>query len=68
LGGVPSSGADIITQHWTRIETYIDKYVGNYVQGQNVHQLRDEGEMGSMPFDRTLRDWKKIQRSQENRF
>jgi hypothetical protein len=22
--------------------------------------LRDEGEMGSMPFDRTLRDWKKF--------
>jgi hypothetical protein len=33
-----------------------------------MHPVRDEGEMGSMPFDRTLRDWKKIQRSQENRF
>jgi hypothetical protein len=60
LGGVPSSGADIITQHWTGIETHIDKYVGHYVQGQNVHPVRDEGEMGSMPFDRTLRDWKKF--------
>jgi hypothetical protein len=33
--------------------------LGYYVQGQNVHPVRDEGEMGSMPFDRTLRDWKK---------
>jgi hypothetical protein len=49
LGGVPSSGADIITQHWTGIETHIDKYVGHYVQGQNASG-RDEGEMGSMPL------------------
>lgn len=60
LGGVPSSGADIITQHWTGIESYIDKYVGHYVQGQNVHPVREEGEIGSMPFDRTLRDWGKF--------
>lgn len=60
LGGVPSSGADIITQHWTGIETYIDKYVGYYVQGQHTHPVRDEGEMGSMPFDRTLKDWAKF--------
>ena len=60
LGGVPSSGVDIITQHWTGIETYIDKYVGNYTQGQNLHPVRVEGEMGSMPFDRTLRDWAKF--------
>jgi hypothetical protein len=36
LGGVPSSGVDIITTHWTGIETYIDKYVGYYTQGQNL--------------------------------
>ncbi len=68
LGGVPSSGADIITQHWTSIETYIDKYVGNYVQGQNVHPVRDEGEIGSMPFDRTLRDWKKFNVAKRTEF
>lgn len=60
LGGVPSSGADIITTHWTGIESYIDKYVGKYSQGQNAFAIRDEGEMGSMPFDRTLRDWAKF--------
>lgn len=60
LGGVPSSGNDIITQHWTGIESYIDKYVGKYEQGQNTFAIREEGEMGSMPFDRTLRDWAKF--------
>jgi len=60
LGGVPSSGADIITSHWTGIESYIDKYVGKYVQGQNTFAVREEGEMGSMPFDRTLKDWAKF--------
>lgn len=60
LGGVPSSGADIITTHWTGIESYIDKYVGHYNQGQHTFPVRDEGEMGSMPFDRTLRDWSKF--------
>ena len=68
LGGVPSSGVDIITQHWTGIETYIDKYVGNYVQGQNIHPVRDEGEMGSMPFDRTLRDWRKFNVAKRTEF
>jgi len=68
LGGVPSSGADIITQHWTEIESYIDKYVGYYVQGQNTFATRNEGEIGSMPFDRTLRDWAKFDVSKRTNF
>ena len=68
LGGVPSAGADIITSHWTGIETYIDKYVGHYVQGQNIHPVREEGEIGSMPFDRTLRDWAKFDVSKREKF
>jgi hypothetical protein len=60
LGGAPSSGQEIINAHWTGIESYIDKYVGNYSQGQNTFSVREEGEMGSMPFDRTLRDWSKF--------
>lgn len=68
LGGVPSSGADIITQHWTGIETYIDKYVGYYNQGQHTHPVREEGEMGSMPFDRTLRDWAKFNVAKRTEF
>jgi hypothetical protein len=38
------------------------------VQGQNVHPVRDEGEMGSMPFDRTLRDWKKFNVAKRTEF
>lgn len=68
LGGVPSSGVDIITQHWTGIETYIDKYVGYYTQGQNTHAVREEGEMGSMPFDRTLRDWARFNVAKRTEF
>lgn len=68
LGGVPSSGADIITQHWTGIETYIDKYVGYYIQGQHTHPVREEGEMGSMPFERTLRDWARFNVAKRTNF
>jgi hypothetical protein len=68
LGGVPSSGADIITTHWTGIETYIDKYVGKYNQGQNTFAVRDEDEMGSMPMDRTLRDWSKFDVTKRTNF
>lgn len=68
LGGIPSSGADIITQHWTGIETYIDKYVGYYAQGQNIHPVREEGEIGSMPFDRTLKDWAKFNVAKRTEF
>jgi hypothetical protein len=60
LGGAPSSGQEIINAHWTGIESYIDKFVGKYAQGQNTFAVREEGEMGSMPFDRTLRDWSKF--------
>lgn len=60
LGGVPSSGQDIITLHWTGIESYIDKYVGRYRQGQNTHAVREDNEIGSMPFNRTLNDWLKF--------
>jgi hypothetical protein len=68
LGGVPSSGADIITSHWTGIESYIDKYVGNYEQGQNTFAVREKGEMGTMPFDRTLRDWCKFNVAKRTEF
>jgi hypothetical protein len=56
-----------LSRNWTGIETHIDKYVGHYVQGQNVHPVRDEGEM---EVCRLIEPYAigKIQRSQENRF
>ncbi len=68
LGGVPSASQDIITTHATGIETYIYKYVGRYTQGQNVVPVREEGEMGSMPFERTLKDWSKFNITNREKF
>ncbi|MES2864091.1 MAG: hypothetical protein V4666_08235 [Bacteroidota bacterium] len=68
LGGIPSSGEEIITTHWTGIETYIDKYVGYYAQGQNTFAVREEGEMGSMPFERTLMDWSQFNVAKRTNF
>jgi len=57
LGGLPSNSEDVINMHWTAIETYVNKYVGIYNQGEDVVAVREEGDMGSMPFNKTLRDW-----------
>lgn len=60
LGGIPSSGDDVITMHWTAIESYVQKYVGIYNKGEETHRIREDGEPGSMPFNRTLNDWLKF--------
>lgn len=59
-GGTPNSSKDMINKHWTALESYITKYVGEYSRGDDEMQLRSEGECGSMPFNRTLRDWLKF--------
>lgn len=68
LGGIPSSSQDVITSHATGIESYILKYVGKYNQGQSGVAIREEGEIGSMPFDRTLKDWGKFNISKREKF
>ena len=60
LGGIPSNSADVINIHWTAIEAYVNKYVGYYEQGDDLIPVREENEIGSMPFNRTLRDWAKF--------
>lgn len=67
-GGIPNSGPDVITLHWTAIESYIDKYVGVYRQGQDTNKVREEGEIGSMPFNRTLRDWRRFNVAKRTEF
>lgn len=57
LGGLPSNSQDVISMHATAIEAYINKYVGYYEQGDDLHPIREENEIGAMPFNRTLRDW-----------
>lgn len=68
LGGIPSSSQDIITSHATGIESYILKFVGKYNQGQSTVAIREEGEIGSMPFERTLKDWSKFNISKREKF
>lgn len=57
LGGIPSNSADVIQMHYTAIEAYVTKYIGYYSQGDDLVAIREENEIGSMPFNRTLRDW-----------
>ena len=45
--GIPSNSQDVIHAHAQSIEDYIHQYVGS----------NEAGEMGSMPFNRTLEDW-----------
>jgi len=53
LGGIPNSSEDIKQAHAAAIESYIEKYVGMDLEGI----FREESEMGSMYFTRTLEDW-----------
>lgn len=57
IGGIPSNSADVIQMHYSAIEAYVEKYVGYYNQNEDMFAVRDENEIGSMPFNRTLRDW-----------
>ena len=52
LGGIPSSD-QVIGDHTAAIETYIQKHVGV----DHTGSYRDKGDMGTMPFNRTLSDW-----------
>ena len=48
LGGIPNSSEDVKQAHAAAIESYIENHVG--MNG-------DDGDMNSMPFNRTLSDW-----------
>jgi len=56
LGGIPNSSEDVKQSHAAAIESYIEKYVGMDLEGV----FRNETEMGSMYFTRTLEDWAKF--------
>jgi hypothetical protein len=48
LGGIPNSSEDVKQMHASAIEAYVEKYVGFN---------NETGEMGWMPFNRTLDEW-----------
>jgi hypothetical protein len=60
LGGIPNTSADIINQHWTGIEKYVEDHVGEYEIEEGQEPIREPGIMGHMPFSRTLQDWLKF--------
>jgi len=57
LGGVPGTSPDVNQMHWTQIENFINKYVGYYEQGDDLHPIREENEVGACPFNAMLMDW-----------
>ena len=59
LGGIPNSSEDVKQAHASAIESYIEKHVG---------LIGDEGEMGYMPFNRTLEDWAKFDIGNRTKF
>lgn len=53
LGGIPNTSEDVRQAHAAAIESYIEKYVGFDFEGK----YRDQDEIGTMLFNRTLMDW-----------
>ena len=45
--GIPNNSEDVIQMHAAMIQSYIEEYVGEDING----------DMGFMPFNRTLNDW-----------
>jgi hypothetical protein len=64
LGGIPNSSEDVKQAHAAAIESYIEKHVGIDMDGT----FRDAGEMGAMPFVRTLEDWARFDISNRTAF
>ena len=64
LGGIPNSSEDVKQSHASAIESYIERYVGIDFTGD----YRDGGEMGTMPFTRTLEDWAKFDINDRTKF
>lgn len=65
-GGQLMSGKDILDSHMNSIGSWIEKYVGVYMDEER--KLRPIGEMGDMPFDETLQDWLKFDPSKRTEY
>lgn len=64
LGGIPNTSEDVKQAHASAIETYIERYLGIDTTGV----YRENDEMGSMPFTRTLEDWAKFDINDRTKF
>tara|TARA_R110002074_G_scaffold30333_3_gene85997 strand:- start:2959 stop:5064 length:2106 start_codon:yes stop_codon:yes gene_type:complete len=56
--GIPSNSQDVIQAHASAIEDHIHNHVG----------IAESGEVGSMPFNRTLEDWVGFQIDNRTKF
>ena len=64
LGGIPNTSEDVKQSHAAAIESYIEKYVGMDLDGS----FREQDDMGSMLFMKTLEDWAKFDISNRTKF
>lgn len=64
FGGIPPQDAKVGDQQFYAIESYIEDYVGVAREGGN----RLQGEMGFMPFTRTLMQWKDVDPKQRTKY
>ena len=64
LGGIPNTSEDVKQAHASAIESYIEKYIGIDFEGN----FREEGDMGRMPFNRTLEDWARFDINNRTKF
>jgi len=63
-GGIPPQDAKVGAQQFFAVETYIEDRVGVARESGN----RLQGEMGFMPFTRTLMQWKDVDPNQRTKF
>ena len=64
LGGIPNSSEDVKQSHASAIESYIEKYIGIDFSSN----YRDNDDMGTMPFTKTLEDWAKFDINDRTKF
>jgi hypothetical protein len=64
LGGIPNTSEDVKQAHAAAIESYIEKHVGIDMAGE----YRDQDDMGTMYFRRTLEDWAKFDINNRTKF
>lgn len=64
FGGIPPQDAKVGQQQFYAIESYIEDYIG--VARESINRM--QGEMGDMPFNRTLEQWKDVDPTQRTRY
>lgn len=64
LGGAPPQDTKIGDQQFFAMQTYIEDHIGY----ATVESIRPIGEMGFMPFNRTLNQWKEVDTTNRTKF